>query len=203
MATKYIAVAGNMGAGKSTLVKFLCDHFDLKPFFEPNDLNPFLKPFFRNMKRWAFHSQMHFLTHKFRIHRELDAYPGTVVQDRTIYEDAEIFARNLHRQGCMSKEEYRTYRELYEVMLEVINPPDLLIYLECPLDVLKKRISGRGRTIEKDIPGEYLRRLERCYRRWLARYDRSPVLVISSARKDYLEDFIDRQDLLDEVSRHI
>jgi len=203
MATKYIAVAGNMGAGKSSLVKFLCDHFDLKPFFEPNDTNPFLHLFFKDMKRWAFHSQMHFLTHKFRIHRELDSYPGTVVQDRTIYEDAEIFARNLYRQGCMTREEFRTYRDLYEVMLEVINPPDLLIFLECPIDVLKKRISGRGREMEKGVPDEYLRRLERYYRRWLAKYDRSPVLVISSARKNYLEDFIDRQDLLDEVARHL
>ncbi|MBN1282322.1 MAG: deoxynucleoside kinase [Proteobacteria bacterium] len=203
MAARYIAVAGNMGSGKSSLVKFLCEHFGLKPFFEPNDQNPFLPLFFRDMKRWAFHSQMHFLTHKFRIHRELDSYPGTVVQDRTIYEDAEIFEANLFRQGSLTREEHRTYRDLYEAMLGVINPPDLLIYLECPLPVLKKRIAGRGRTMERGVPDGYLRRLERCYRRWLARYDRSPILVISSAEKNYLEDFIDRQGLLEEVGRHL
>jgi len=203
MATKYIAVAGNMGSGKSSLVGFLCEHFGLKPFFEPNDINPFLPLFFRDMKRWAFHSQMHFLTHKFRIHRELDLFPGTVVQDRTIYEDAEVFAANLYRQGCLTKEEFRTYRDLYEVMTRVINPPDLLIYLECPLDVLKKRIAGRGRGFEKGVSGEYLARLERYYKRWIRRYDRSPILTISSAKKDYLQDFIDRRDLLDEVARHL
>jgi deoxyadenosine/deoxycytidine kinase len=196
MACKYIVVAGNMGSGKSSLTKFLCDHFSIRPFFEPNDLNPFLPLFFKDMKRWAFHSQMHFLTHKFRIHRELDSFPGTVIQDRSIYEDAEVFAHNLYRQGCMSREEYATYRDLYEAMLGAINPPDLLLYLECPINVLKKRIKGRGRSMEKGVPDEYLRRLERYYRRWIARYDSSPVITVSTANKDYLQDFIHRQDLL-------
>jgi deoxyadenosine/deoxycytidine kinase len=203
MARKYIAIAGNMGSGKSSMVKFLCDHFDLKPFFEPNDLNPFLPLFFEDMKRWAFHSQMHFLTHKFRIHRELDGHPGTVIQDRSIYEDAEIFAQNLYRQGCMSREEYATYRDLYEVMLGAISPPDLLIYLECPLTVLKKRIAGRGREMEKSVPDAYLRRLERSYRRWIARYDLSPVLSVSTATVDYMQDFIHRQDLLETIAEHL
>lgn len=123
MAKKYIVIAGNMGSGKSSLVDFLCGHFRLKPFFEYNDFNPFLPLFYGDMKRWAFHSQMHFLTHKFRIHRELDSYLETVVQDRSIYEDAEIFAYNLYRQGCMSKDEWRTYEDLYETMVGAINPP--------------------------------------------------------------------------------
>ena len=203
MARKYIAIAGNMGAGKSSLVDFLCRHFDLKPFFEPNDLNPFLAPFYKDMKRWAFHSQMHFLTHKFRIHRELDSYPHTVIQDRSIYEDAEIFAYNLYRQGSMSKEEWKTYRDLYEVMVEAINPPDLLIYLSCPLRALKKRIAKRGRGFEARVPEEYLRRLERYYKRWLGRYDRSPVLEISTERMDYLEDFLYRRDLLSSIEKHL
>lgn len=203
MARKYIAIAGNMGAGKSCLVDFLCRHFDLKPFFEPNDRNPFLPLFYKEMKRWAFHSQMHFLTHKFRIHRELDGYPGTVVQDRSIYEDAEIFAYNLYRQGCLTDEEWRTYRDLYEVMVEAINPPDLLISLRCPLRTLKGRIAGRGRAIERNVPDEYLRRLERYYRRWLERYDRSPVLELSTEKGDYLEDFIHRQDLLDTIAKYL
>lgn len=203
MATKYIAVAGNVGVGKSSLVQFLCDHFDLKPFFEPNDLNPFLPLFFKNMKRWAFHSQMHFLTHKFRIHRELDSYNGTVVQDRSIYEDAQIFAYNLYRQGAMSKEEWRTYCDLYEVMLEVIKPPDLLIYLTCPLGSIKKRIARRGRGFEKNFPDEYIKRLARYYKRWISKYDLSPVLEISTANLDYIENFIHKQDLLDKISKHL
>lgn len=203
MASKYIAIAGNMGSGKSSLVEFLCRHFDLKPFFEPNDLNPFLAKFYKDMKRWAFHSQMHFLTHKFRIHRELDSYPHTVIQDRSIYEDAEIFAYNLYRQGSMSKEEWRTYRDLYEVMVEAINPPDLLIYLGCPLRTLKKRISRRGRGFEAKVPDEYLRRLERSYKRWLSKYDRSPVLELSTEKMDYLEDFLHRQDLITTIAKYL
>jgi deoxyadenosine/deoxycytidine kinase len=203
MATKYIAIAGNVGSGKSSLVEFLCTHFGLKPFFEPNDLNPFLAHFFKDMKRWAFHSQMHFLTHKFRIHRELDSFDGTVVQDRSIYEDAEIFAYNLYRQGHMSKDEFRTYRDLYEAMLEVISPPDILIYLKCPVGALKKRIAKRGRGFEKNFPDEYLKRLERYYQRWIARYNRSPVLTISTEKKDYLEDFIHRDRLLATIAKHL
>jgi deoxyadenosine/deoxycytidine kinase len=203
MARKYIAIAGNMGSGKSSLVDFLCRHFGLKAFFEPNDENPFLPLFYEDMSRWAFHSQMHFLTHKFRIHRELDNYPDTVLQDRSIYEDAEIFAFNLFRQGHMTKQEYRTYRDLYEVMLAAINPPDLLIYLDCPLAALKKRIAKRGRTMERQVPDAYLRRLQRYYARWLSSYDRSPVLTVHTGSLDYLEDFIHRQDLLDEISKHL
>jgi len=202
MAKKYIAVAGNMGSGKSSLVDFLCKHFDVKPFFEPNDINPFLPLFYDDMKRWAFHSQMHFLTHKFRIHRELDDHPGAVIQDRSIYEDAEIFAFNLYRQGCMTDDEYGTYRDLYEVMVDVIRPPDLLIYLSCPLKTLKKRISGRGREMEKAVPNEYLKHLERYYRRWMKNYDRSPILELSTEKLDYIADFIYRQDLLDKISTY-
>lgn len=203
MTRRYIVIAGNMGAGKSTMVDFLCTHFQLKPFFEPNDLNPFLEPFFKDMKRWAFHSQMHFLTHKFRIHRELDGYPGTVIQDRSIYEDAEVFAFNLYRQGCMSAEEHRTYRDLYEVMLQAIQPPDLLLYLKCSVATLKKRIAKRGRAMEKNVPDEYLRRLERYYRRWLARYDRSPVLEISTDNLNYMNNFVHQQDLLDQIAKYL
>lgn len=203
MTRRYIVIAGNMGAGKSTMVDFLCTHFQLKPFFEPNDLNPFLELFFKDMKRWAFHSQMHFLTHKFRIHRELDGYPGTVIQDRSIYEDAEVFAFNLYRQGCMSAEEYRTYRDLYEVMLQAIEPPDLLIYLKCSVATLKKRIAKRGRQMEKGVPDEYLRRLERYYRRWLARYDRSPMIEISTDNLNYMNNFVHQQDLLDQIAKYL
>ncbi|HPW45503.1 MAG TPA: deoxynucleoside kinase [bacterium] len=203
MTRKYIAIAGNMGSGKSSLVDFLCKHFALKPFFEYNDFNPFLPLFYKDMKRWAFHSQMHFLTHKFRIHRELDSCPDTVVQDRSIYEDAEIFAFNLFKQGCMSKDEWRTYCDLYETMISAIKPPDLLIYLNCPIKTLKKRIARRGRAIEKNVPDEYIKRLERYYKRWLSKYDKSPVLELSTERMDYIEDFIHRQDLMKSISKHL
>ena len=192
-----------MGSGKSSLVEFLCKHFDVKPFFEYNDCNPFLPLFYKDMKRWGFHSQMHFLTHKFRIHRELDSFPKTVIQDRSIYEDAEIFAYNLYKQGNMSKDEWTTYQDLYETMVNAINPPDLLIYLRCPIKMLKQRIEGRGRAIEAKVPDEYIKRLERYYKRWLKKYDRSPVLELSTERMDYIEDFIHRQDLLKTISKHL
>lgn len=203
MAKKYISIAGNMGSGKSSLVDFLCKHYGLKAYFEPNELNPFLPLFYKDMRRWAFHSQMHFLTNKFRIHRELDTYPDTVIQDRSIYEDAEIFAYNLYKQGCMLPEEYRTYRDLYEVMVEVIKPPDLLIALHCPMRTLKKRIFKRGREMEKGVPDEYLKRLDRYYERWLSKYNRSPILELSTEKMDYIEDFIHRQDLVNTISKYL
>lgn len=203
MARKYISIAGNMGSGKSSLVEFLCKHHGLKAFFEPNEANPFLPLFYKDMKRWAFHSQMHFLTHKFRIHRELDNFRETVIQDRSIYEDAEIFAYNLYKQGCMTEDEYSTYRNLYEVMIEAIKPPDLLISLRCPVRALKKRIARRGRAMEKNLPDEYLKRLSRYYDRWLSNYKRSPVLELSTEKMDYIEDFIHRQDLLNTISKYL
>lgn len=203
MAKKYIAIAGNMGAGKSSLVEFLCHHFSVEPFFERNDYNPFLPLFYGDMKRWAFHSQMFFLTQKFRIHQELDKHPGAVVQDRSIYEDAEIFAYNLYRQKSMGKEEYRTYRDLYEVILEMINPPDLLIYLRCSLGTAKKRIIKRGRSIEKSVPDDYIKRLDRYYKRWLSRYDKSPVIEISTDKLDYMEDFIHQWNVLEKIGNYL
>ena len=203
MATKYIAVAGNMGSGKSSLVDFLCRHYKLKPFFEPNDVNPYLAFFYKDMKRWAFHSQMHFLTHKFRIHQELDRHPGTVVQDRTIYEDAEIFATNLHRMGYMNKDEFGTYKDLYSTILDAIKPPDIMVYLECPLRTLKKRIEKRGRAMEKTVSDDYLKKLEKLYRRWIGGYDKSPLICFSTEKMDYLSDFICQNDLLNTIERYL
>lgn len=203
MAKKYIAVAGNMGSGKSSLVDFLCKHFGLKPFYEPNNFNPFLDNFYSDMKRWAFHSQIFYLTKKYRIHRELDGCDDTVIQDRTIYEDAEVFAEHLYRQGYMDDKEYNIYKELYEGVVDVVNPPDLVVYLNCPLPTLKKRISLRGRKIEKSIPNEYLISLEKLYKRWIKRYKRSPVIEYSTAKLDYMSDFIHRGDLIDTIAKYL
>ena len=156
---KYIAVAGNIGAGKSTLVDFLRYRFNLTPFYEPNAENPFLTAFYGDMKRWSFHSQMFFLAHKFRLHQELSDHPGTVVQDRTIYEDAEIFARNLYRSKRMSKAEYSTYRDMYDAIVRTLRPPDLMIYLRAEVRTVRKRIRLRGRPEEQDIPLRYIKGL--------------------------------------------
>lgn len=203
MAEKYIAIAGNMGSGKSSLVDFLCREYGFKPFFEPNDINPYLADFYKDMKKWAYHSQLHFLTHKFRIHQELDRSKDIVVQDRTIHEDAEIFCTNAFRSGFLQKRDYHTYMSLYRTILESIQPPDVMIYLECPLRTLKKRISKRGRNIEKGVPDSYIKNLEKLYKRWIGKYDLSPLIKISTEKYDYMDDFITRQHITNELKRYV
>jgi len=203
MPRKYIAVAGNIGAGKSELVQFLCRRYGLKPFFEPNDTNPYLEDFYADMKAWGFHSQIYFLTHKLRLHRQLMAEPSTVVQDRTIYEDAEIFATNLYQQGHISKRDWQMYRELYETLLESLEPPDLMIFLKCPVRTLRKRIAKRGRAMEQDIPVDYLKRLNRLYAGWRERYDLSPVIELETDKLDYLTNLVDRIDVFTQIEKHL
>lgn len=193
---RFIAVAGNMGAGKSTLAEFLGRQYGLRPYFEPNESNPYLADFYRDMKRWAFHSQLYFLTAKFRIHQELTHAAEPVIQDRTIYEDAEVFAENLYQSRAMSARDYRTYRALYEAIVRELRPPTLMIYLRCSVPALQKRIRLRGRADEQGLPRGYLRRLEALYEAWFARYDLSETLVIESDKLDYLQDLVDRIDLL-------
>lgn len=205
MARKFIAIAGNMGAGKSSLVRFLCSHFDIRPFYEPNEQNPYLKDFYGDMRRWAFHSQLHFLSGKFRIHQELEAARdvSTVVQDRTIYEDAEIFAYNLYRTHKMARRDYETYRALYESILRALRPPDLLIFLRASLRTVRQRIRLRGRPEEQAVPLSYLRRLNTLYGEWFARYDLSPTLELQTDQMDYITDLVDRIDLLQQIGRYV
>lgn len=203
MPGKYIAIAGNMGSGKSSLTDFLCRHYGLKPFYEPNDINPYLEDFYKDMRKWAYRSQIHFLTHKFRLHQDLERCPEAVIQDRTIFEDAEIFATNLHKSGYMNKRDFETYQTLYQAILQVLRPPDLMIYLECSMRTLKRRIAERGREMEKSVPAEYLKRLDKLYKDWIDRYDLSPVIYISTDRHDYMEDFIARQDIFRQIERYL
>ncbi|MGC4114880.1 MAG: deoxynucleoside kinase [Myxococcales bacterium] len=200
---KFIAVAGNIGAGKTELVGFLCKKYGLKPFFEPNDTNPYLESFYKDMKAYAFRSQIYFLTHKFRLHQAQEQEPGTVVQDRTIFEDAEIFARNLHRQKFIDNRDWKTYSELYETIASALAPPDLMIFLRCPVKTLKQRIAIRGRAMEQDIPTSYLTRLNALYEEWYARYRLSPVLTLSTDKLDYITNMVDRLDLFKQIERFL
>ena len=200
---RYIAVAGNMGSGKSSLVKFLCKEFELQPFFEPNDRNPYLDDFYADMSSFAFRSQIFFLIHRFRIHKEMEGLTETVVQDRTIYEDAEIFAQHLHRRKLIDKRDWRTYTELYETLTRELKPPDLMIYLKCSTASLMKRIARRGRKSEEAIPRSYVARLNELYEEWFAKYDRSPTLVLQSDEMDYVTDLFDRHDLLTTIEKHL
>ena len=196
---RFIAIAGNMGAGKSTLVEFLQTQYNLDAYYEPNDENPYLADFYDDMKRWSFQSQMFFLSKKFSIHQKLTASPRAVIQDRTIYEDAEIFAENLYRQKKMSTRDYRVYRELYEAIIRELRAPDLMIYLTCSVRTLRKRIRLRGRPEEQNLPRSYLVRLQGLYDEWFERYSLSRTLVIDSDKLDYLEDLFDRIDLYKQI----
>jgi deoxyadenosine/deoxycytidine kinase len=200
---RFIAVAGNIGAGKTELTRFLCRRYGVKPFFEPNEQNPYLADFYRDMKAWAYRSQLFFLAHKFRLQLELQDEPGTVVQDRTIYEDAEIFAKNLYRQRLIEARDYKVYTQLYRSIAKAIRPPDLMIQLSCPVRTLRQRIRLRGRAMEQDIPLAYLRRLNRLYEDWFRRYDVSPVLQLETDRLDWLTDLVDRVDLFRQIERYL
>ena len=196
---KFIAIAGNIGAGKSSLLDFLTSTYDVAPFYEPNELNPYLEDFYQDMKRWAFQSQLFFLSNKFRIHQEADRTPGVVIQDRTIFEDAEIFATALHQMRKIDRRDWRTYWSFYECILETIRPPDLMIYLRCPMRTIRRRIKLRGRPMEQNIPLSYLKRLERLYEAWITKYDLGEVLVLDSHRLDFVSDLVDRQDVHERI----
>jgi deoxyadenosine/deoxycytidine kinase len=192
---KFIAIAGNIGAGKSSLLEFLTSTYDVAPFYEPNESNPYLEDFYGDMKRWAFQSQLFFLSSKFRIHQAADRLPGVVIQDRTIFEDAEIFATALHQMRKIDKRDWDTYWAFYQTILTAIKPPDLMIYLRCSMRTLRRRIRLRGRAMEQDIPLSYLKRLERLYEDWIARYTLGDVLILDSERLDFVSDLVDRQDV--------
>ena len=143
---KFVAVAGNIGVGKSTLVSLLCQRLKWEPFFEPESENPYLPDFYEKMKRWAFHSQVFFLTHRLRIHQQIIEHPNSVIQDRSVYEDAEIFAQNLYNQKHIRDRDFDTYWELYQVLSKFLPPPDLVVYLRASVPSLKERIAARGRN---------------------------------------------------------
>jgi len=183
---KFVAVAGNIGVGKSTLVSMLCDRLDWQPFYEPVSENPYLADFYANMSAWAFHSQVFFLTRRLRIHYELSQHPGSVVQDRSLYEDAEIFAQNLYLQGFMQDRDYLSYRELYETAVQLLPPPDLMIYVRGSVPTLMNRISKRGRDYERTITSEYLQSLNDLYETWISNFVLCPVLTIPADDMDYV-----------------
>ena len=200
---KYIAVAGSIGAGKSSIVEFLHDKYGIEPFFEPNEHNPYLEDFYGDMERWSFQSQIYFLAAKFRLHQKLDQHQDSVVQDRTIWEDAEIFAESLFQQGMIDDRDYGTYRALYESIKHRIRPPDLMIYLRCPVRTVRRRIARRGRTMEQDIPLAYLRRLHKLYENWIDGYDLSPLLIIPTNKLDYLTDLVDQHDIVTRIEKYL
>ncbi len=195
---RYVAVAGTIGAGKTSLVAWLVKRYGHTPFFEPNETNPYLEDFYKDMKRWALASQCYFLAHKLELHQQMEQHERSgkpAVIDRTIYEDAEIFARNLYDQKMMSTRDWEVYERLYTGIRRMLRPPDVLIAITCSLGATKKRIQKRGRAMEKKIPDAYLRRLHRLYARWFESYDLSPIVTIDTTNMDYVEDLVDLIEL--------
>lgn len=184
---KFIAVAGNIGVGKSSLTARLSDYLCWEPFYEAVEDNPYLADFYRDMKAWSFHSQIFFLSRRLRHHRQILERPGTVLQDRTVYEDAEVFAKNLYLQGHMDERDYRSYRELYETAIEILPPPDLVIYLRASVPTLKRRIALRGRDFEQNITTEYLEQLNALYEEWIESFDLCPLLTVPADDLDFVQ----------------
>ncbi len=199
----YIVISGNIGTGKSSLSAFLQYYLNVEVLFEPNDENPYLPDFYKDMKQWAFHSQLWFLSRKIMMAKQIANRQNAIIQDRTIYEDAEVFCRNLHLMRKIRKRDFELYMTIYSEVLPLLPKPDLLIYLKCPIRVIRKRIKQRGRRIEKDLPYNYLRRLQRLYDEWRENYTLSPVIDIDSSKIDFVSDLIDQSELLTTLKQYI
>ncbi|HLA57253.1 MAG TPA: deoxynucleoside kinase [Puia sp.] len=184
---KHIAVAGNIGAGKTTLTELLSKHYKWIPQFEDVDHNPYLNDFYDDMPRWSFNLQVYFLNS--RLNQLLEIYTGTetVIQDRTIYEDAHIFAPNLHDMGLMSKRDYNNYFQFFQTLKRMVQPPDLMIYLQASVPTLVGQIQKRGREYEENIRLDYLKRLNDLYNKWIDGYKEGSLLVIDVDKNKFPE----------------
>jgi len=194
-----IAIAGNIGVGKSSLTELLSQRMGWQPFFEGFADNPYLADFYEDMRSWSFHSQVFFLAMRLRHHHAMFEYPGTVIQDRSLYEDAEIFAQNLYEQGQMSERDYATYRSLYQALCEALPPPTLIVYLRATVPTLLARIGLRGRQFEQDISPGYLATLNALYERWVSGFALCPVLTIASDDLDFVHRDEDRDRVVEEI----
>lgn len=176
--SKHIAIAGNIGSGKTTLTEMLAQHYGWEPHYEEVDQNPYLNDFYEDMQRWSFNLQIYFLNSRYRQNRELENKDRNTVQDRTIYEDAHIFAPNLHTMGLMSTRDFENYTRLFEAMSSHLQKPDLLIYLRASVPTLVRQIQRRGRDFEDNIRLDYLKRLNERYEAWIEGYTGGKLLII-------------------------
>lgn len=183
----FITIAGNIGVGKSTLVGLLAARLGWEPILEAVSENPYLADFYQDMPRWSFHSQVFFLSRRLQQHHMLLQLPTSAIQDRSVYEDAEIFARNLYVQGNMGERDWGAYYDLYQTLAMLLTPPDLVIYLQASLPTLRRRIAQRGRDYERGISDAYLQQLNTLYDHWAQTFALSPVLIVDTDNLDYAQ----------------
>ena len=200
---KHVAVAGNIGAGKSSLTQIISDYFKWEAYYERVDDNPYLADFYQDMRRWSFNLQIFFLSTRFNQQRMIELSPYSVAQDRSIYEDAEIFARNLYEMSLMSGRDYKNYTELFKIMTTYLRPPDLLVYLRASVPTLVRHIQSRGRDFENSIRIEYLERLNVLYDEWIERYHFGPKLIIEADVYDFVKHSNDRQDVIGRIESRL
>lgn len=199
----HIAIAGNIGAGKTTLSELLAKHYKWTPHYEDVDDNPYLNDFYNDMQRWSFNLQIYFLNSRFKQILDIRQSGKTIIQDRTIYEDAEIFAPNLHSMGLMSTRDFNNYKTLFDLMVSLIEPPDLLIYLRASVPTLVNQIQKRGRDYENSIRIDYLKQLNERYENWIKGYDKGKLLIINVDDLDFIANPEDLSSIIDRIDAQI
>tara|TARA_S200000501_G_scaffold377174_1_gene434557 strand:+ start:980 stop:1594 length:615 start_codon:yes stop_codon:yes gene_type:complete len=199
----HIAVAGNIGVGKTTLTGLLAKNFNWEPHYESVDNNPYLDDFYTDMQRWAFNLQVYFLNSRFGQLKEFQESGKNIIQDRTIYEDAHIFAPNLHAMGLMTSRDFDNYSSLFKLMSSFVNSPDLLIYLRASVPTLVKQIQSRGRDYESSIRIDYLTRLNERYEAWISEYTSGKLLIIDTDDLDFSKNQEDLGFVVDKVNAEL
>jgi len=199
----HIAIVGNIGAGKTTLAELLAKSYGWEPLYEAVDNNPYLEDFYNDMKRWSFNLQIYFLNSRYRQLMDLQKSGRNVVQDRTIYEDAFIFAENLHDMGLMTTRDYDNYRSIFDNMTAYIKPPDLLVYLKASVPTLVNNIQRRGREYETGIRLDYLSKLNEKYQKWIGGYKLGKLLVIDKDVVDFANNVEDMATVVQLIEREI
>lgn len=198
----YVAISGTIGAGKSTLTGLIAQRYNLRPVLEAVDENPYLSDFYADMRRWAFHSQIFFLATRLRQHLDQVNPEERVVQDRTVDEDATVFARALFDDGHMDARDFAVYHGMYDAVRRSLRRPDLLVYLRAGLPTVRRHIALRGRSFEHDVSDAYLERIAANYERWITSYDASPVLVLDVDRLDVVRREDDRRTVFELLERN-
>ena len=199
----HVAIAGNIGAGKTTLTKLLAKHYKWDPHFESVDENPYLDDFYGEMERWSFNLQVYFLNSRFRQVLEIRESGRSIIQDRTIYEDARIFAPNLHAMGLMTNRDFKNYESLFELMERLVTPPDLLIYLRASIPTLVGQIHKRGRDYENSISIDYLSRLNERYEAWITKYTKGKLLIVDVDNLNFVDNQEDLGTVINKIDSQI